>query len=71
MTTTVLIGTHGHKEVEIMTSNGGCLVLPPGQWVTLQIHGEQALNIKETGDFVNSPPGARYEATPGTGSQSA
>lgn len=64
MTTTVLIGTQGNKEVEIMTPNGR-MVLTPGRWATLAIHGEQMLSVKETGDFVNNElPGLRYEEAP-------
>lgn len=63
MTTTVLIGTAGNKEVEILTPNGR-MVLPPGRWLQLGIHGDQSLSIKETGDFVDPGPGARYEAVP-------
>lgn len=65
MTTTVMIATQGNKEVSIETPNGR-MVLPPGRWVSLGIHGEQALTIKETGDFVDAGPGARFEATPKT-----
>lgn len=64
MTTTVLIGTQGNKEVEIMTPNGR-MVLKPGRWATLTIHGEQTLSVKETGDFVQAElPGLRYEEAP-------
>jgi hypothetical protein len=63
MTTTVLIGTQGNKEVAVETPNGR-MVLPPGRWFTLGIHGEQTLTIKETGEFVTPAPGARYEDAP-------
>jgi hypothetical protein len=64
MTTTVMIATQGNKEeVSIETPNGRA-VLPPGRWVTLNIHGEQTLTIKETGDFVTPAPGMRYEDKP-------
>lgn len=60
MTTTVLIGTAGNKEVAIQTPMGR-MVLPPGRWMTTSIHGEQALQIKATGDFVTVAHGCRYE----------
>jgi hypothetical protein len=38
------------------------MVLPPGRWFTLGIHGDQKLEIKETGDFVDAGQGARFES---------
>ncbi len=55
MTTTVLIGTQGNKAVTLKTPNGD-LVLQPGRWLTLGIHGEQAINVQEVGDFVDAGP---------------
>ena len=63
MTTTVMIATQGNKEVSIETPNGR-MVLPPRRWFSLGIHGEQTLTIKETGEFVDSGPGVRYEDAP-------
>jgi hypothetical protein len=63
MTTTVMIATQGNKEVSIETPNGR-MVLPPGRWFTLGIHGEQTLTIKETGEFVNAGAGVRFEDAP-------
>lgn len=63
MTTTVMIAAQGNKEVSIETPNGR-MVLPPGRWFTLHIHGDQALTIRETGDFVDPGPGVRYEDKP-------
>lgn len=60
MTTTVMIATQGNKEVAIQTPNGR-MVLPPGHWVTLGVHGDQVLTIQETGPFVTASPGARFE----------
>lgn len=60
MTTTVLIGTQGNKEVSIQTPQGR-MVLPPGRWFTLSIHGDQQLEIKEAGEFVNPGAGVRFE----------
>ena len=61
MTTTVMIATQGNKEVSINTPSGR-MVLPPGRWFSLGIHGEQTLTIKEVGEFVDAGPGVRYEA---------
>lgn len=58
MTTTVLVGTTGNKEVLLKTPNGD-LIVKPGAWLTVTIHGEQQLSIQETGEFVNSQPGWR------------
>lgn len=60
MTTKVLIGTQGNKEVSIDTPQGR-MVLAPGRWFELNIHGEQKLTIQETGDFVTPAPAVRYE----------
>lgn len=60
MTTTVLIGTHGNKEISVQTPQGR-MVLPPGAWFELSIHDDQTLTIKECGDFVNAAPGVRFE----------
>ena len=38
MTTTVLIGTQGNKNVKVKTPNGD-MILKPGHWLTLGIHG--------------------------------
>ena len=65
MTTTVLIATQGNKEVSIETPNGR-MVLPPGRWFSLGIHGDQALVIKETGEFVTPAAGVRFEPAPKT-----
>jgi hypothetical protein len=63
MTTTVMIATQGNKEVSIETPNGR-MVLPPGRWFSLGIHGEQTLTIKETGEFKDAGPGVRFEEAP-------
>jgi len=63
MTTTVMIATQGNKEVSIETPTGRA-VLPPGRWFSLTIHGDQALTIKETGEFVDPGPGVRFEDAP-------
>ena len=63
MTTTVMIATQGNKQVSIETPNGR-MTLPPGRWFTLGIHGEQALTIKESGEFVDAGPGVRFEDAP-------
>lgn len=63
MTTTVMIATQGNKEVSIDTPNG-LMVLPPGRWFTLGIHGEQTLTLKETGEFIDAGPGVRFEDAP-------
>ena len=63
MTTTVMIATQGNKEVSIETPNGR-MVLPPGRWFTLGIHGEQTLTLKETGEFQDAGPGVRFEDAP-------
>lgn len=60
MTTTVMIATQGNKEVAIRTPNGR-MVLPPGHWFTLSIHGDQTLTIQEAGPFVTASPGVRFE----------
>ena len=63
MTTTVMIATQGNKEVSIETPNGR-MVLPPGRWFTLGIHGEQTLTLKEIGEFKDAGPGVRFEDAP-------
>lgn len=63
MTTTVMIATQGNKEVAIQTPNGR-MVLPPGRWFSLGIHGDQTLTIHETGGFVDAGPGVRFEEVP-------
>lgn len=63
MTTKVLIAIEGNKEVEII-KEGERMILPPGQWFELHIHGEQTIAIKETGPFVTRSPGVRYEKSP-------
>lgn len=40
------------------------VLLPPGRWFRLGIHGEQTLTIKETGEFVDAGPGVRFEDAP-------
>ena len=59
MTTTVLIGTQGNKNVKVKTPTGD-LILKPGHWLTLGIHGEQQLNVQEDGDFVTVEAGYAY-----------
>jgi len=59
MTTTVLIGTQGNKNVKVKTPNGD-MILKPGHWLTLGIHGEQTLNVQEDGDFVSVEAGWAY-----------
>lgn len=61
MTTTVLIGTQGNKVVKLMTPSGEML-LQPGRWLTVGIHGDQSVTVQETGEFVNPPPGWAYVA---------
>ena len=63
MTTKVLIATEGNKEVEII-KDGERMVMPPGQWTELHIHGDLTISIKETGPFVTRSPGVRYEKSP-------
>lgn len=63
MTTKVLIAIEGNKEVEII-KEGEQMILPPGQWTELHIHGELSISIKETGPFVTRAPGVRYEKSP-------
>lgn len=59
MTTTVLIGTQGNKNVRVKTPQGD-MILKSGHWLTLGIHGEQAIEVQEDGDFVNEPAGYIY-----------
>lgn len=56
MTTTVLIGTTGNKNVRVKCPSGD-LILKPGRWLTLGIHGDQTINVQEDGDFVDPGPG--------------
>ena len=59
MTTTVLIGTQGNKNVRVKTPQGD-MILTPGHWLTLAIHGEQSINVQEDGDFVVAAAGYSY-----------
>lgn len=59
MTTSVVIAVSGNKEVLIETPSGD-LALKPGGWITLNIHGEQKLSIKEYGEFVSPVSMTRY-----------
>ena len=56
MTTTVLLGTTGNKNVKVKCPSGD-LILKPGRWLTLGIHGEQQINVQEDGDFVSVEAG--------------
>lgn len=60
MTTTVLIGTMGNKNVRVKSPQGE-LILKPGHWLTLGIHGEQTLSVQEDGDFVTVEAGWVFE----------
>lgn len=59
MTTTVLLGTTGNKNVKVKTPNGD-MILKPGHWLTLGIHGDQTLSVQEDGDFVSVEAGWSY-----------
>lgn len=65
MTTTVLIGTQGNKAVKIDCPGNPGMIVQPGRWLTLYIHGDQTIQVQETGDFVeNNPSGIAYVPTP-------
>ena len=56
MTTTVLIGIQGNKNVKLKTPHGDML-LKPGHWITMGIHGEQTIVAQEHGEFLSVEAG--------------
>jgi hypothetical protein len=55
MTTTVLIGVQGNKNVKLSGPHGEVL-LKPGRYTTLLIHGDQSIAVQEHGEFVDTEP---------------
>lgn len=57
MTTTVKVLIEGNKACEVKvegdTSPREPVVVKPGQFTTMYIHGEQSVSVKETGDFLS------------------
>ena len=58
MTTTVTILISGNKAcaVSITSPSGGLdqvAIVQPGSFTTKMIHGDQVLDVKEVGEFVN------------------
>ncbi len=51
MTTTVIIGVQGNKNVLIKTSSNN-ISIKPGYWMTLTMSGDQKIILSETGEFV-------------------